>query len=343
RALERVNAREAEVKVQLRKLTPNLNAAAQLKELDQRLKAHTAQIGFPSVGKSTFLSTVTETASACASYEFTTLTCVPGVLEMHGARIQVLDLPGIIEGAASGKGRGRQVIATARTSDLILMMLSAANADVERRKLIKELSEMGIRVNQQPPDVVITPKSRGGIQITSTCQLTHIDEDDIKKIIGHEFKTHNAEVVIRQDITVDQLIDVLVGNRVYMPCLYVVNKIDTLSFEALEHFALEPRTVVTSIKDGINIEYVKEMIWRSLGLVRVYTKPRGEPPCLDAKAAMFFPKGSTVEDVCKGIHKDFVSKFKGAKVWGRSVKFQPQNAGLSHVLADNDVVQILLD
>ena len=42
-----------------------------------------------------------------ASYEFTTLTCIPGVVRYRGAKIQLLDLPGIIEGAKDGKGRGR--------------------------------------------------------------------------------------------------------------------------------------------------------------------------------------------------------------------------------------------
>lgn len=71
-------------------------------------------MGFPSVGKSTFLSKVTKTKSEVAAYSFTTLTAIPGVLEYGGAEIQVLDLPGIIEGAAEGKGRGRQVISAAK-------------------------------------------------------------------------------------------------------------------------------------------------------------------------------------------------------------------------------------
>jgi len=62
-----------------------------------------------SVGKSTLLTTLTGTHSEAASYEFTTLTCIPGIIHYNDTKIQLLDLPGIIEGASEGKGRGRQV------------------------------------------------------------------------------------------------------------------------------------------------------------------------------------------------------------------------------------------
>jgi len=64
-------------------------------------------IGFPSVGKSTLLTSITETESLVAAYEFTTLTCIPGIIHYNETKIQLLDLPGIIEGAADGRGRGR--------------------------------------------------------------------------------------------------------------------------------------------------------------------------------------------------------------------------------------------
>ena len=62
------------------------------------------------MGKSTLLTQLTGVESEAADYEFTTLTCIPGVMYHEGARIQILDLPGIIEGARDGKGRGRQVV-----------------------------------------------------------------------------------------------------------------------------------------------------------------------------------------------------------------------------------------
>lgn len=104
--------------------------------------ARVVMIGFPSVGKSTLLSKLTPTESAVAGYEFTTLTCVPGKFTYKGANIQLLDLPGIIEGASQGKGRGRQVIAVARTADVVLMMLDATKSAQQRYKKKKRLESV---------------------------------------------------------------------------------------------------------------------------------------------------------------------------------------------------------
>ena len=56
-----------------------------------------------------------------------------------GAKIQLLDLPGIIEGAKDGKGRGKRVIGTARTCSLILVVLDASKPVTHKKLLEKEL------------------------------------------------------------------------------------------------------------------------------------------------------------------------------------------------------------
>ena len=91
-----------------------------------------------------------------AAYEFTTLDVVPGVMDYKGARIQVLDLPGIIQGASSGRGLGKRVLAVARNADLVLFIIDVFNPEA-RTLLEKELRSTGIRVDAEPPNVVIEP------------------------------------------------------------------------------------------------------------------------------------------------------------------------------------------
>ncbi|PSN48321.1 Developmentally-regulated GTP-binding protein 2 [Blattella germanica] len=276
--------------------------------------ARVALIGFPSVGKSTLLSTLTATESEAASYEFTTLTCIPGVIEYKGANIQLLDLPGIIEGASQGKGRGRQVIAVARTADLVLMMLDATKQDVQRGLLEKELESVGIRLNKRKPNIYF-------------------------KMILHEYKIFNAEVLFREDCSADELIDVISANRVYLPCVYVYNKIDQISIEEVDRIARQPNSVVVSCNMKLNLDYLLEQLWEYLSLIRVYTKKPGQPPDFDD--GLILRRGVTVEHVCHAIHRTLAAAFKYALVWGTSTKYSPQRVGLHHVMNDEDVIQVV--
>lgn len=293
-----------------------------------------------STGKSTFLSAVTDTVSEAANYEFTTLTTVPGILHHKGATIQLLDLPGIIEGAAQGKGRGRQVIAVARSADLILLMLDATKSDVQRPLLEKELESVGIRLNKKPPDVYFKPKKSGGIAFTATVPLTHVTEK-LAYMILKEYKVHNADLLIREDVTVDELIDVIDGNRQYINCLYVFSKADAVSIEEVDRLAREPNSVVMSCYLKLNLDYVIEKIWEHLALARIYTKKQGEAP--DFTEPVILRGGSKVGDACRAVHRSLAdsNNFRYALCWGKSTKHDPQRVALTHELMDEDVLQIV--
>uniref|UniRef100_A0A8C0BMF8 Developmentally-regulated GTP-binding protein 1 n=1 Tax=Buteo japonicus TaxID=224669 RepID=A0A8C0BMF8_9AVES len=296
-------------------------------------------VGFPSVGKSTLLSNLAGVYSEVAAYEFTTLTTVPGVIRYKGAKIQLLDLPGIIEGAKDGKGRGRQVIAVARTCNLILIVLDVLKPLGHKKIIENELEGFGIRLNSKPPNIGFKKKDKGGINLTATCPQSELDTETVKSILA-EYKIHNADVTLRSDATADDLIDVVEGNRVYIPCIYVLNKIDQISIEELDIIYKVPHCVPISAHHRWNFDDLLEKIWDYLKLVRIYTKPKGQLPDYTSPVVLPYCK-TTVEDFCMKIHKNLIKDFKYALVWGSSVKHNPQKVGKDHTLEDEDVIQIV--
>ena len=84
------------------------------------------------------------------------------------------------------------------------------------------------------------------------------------------------------------------------------------------------------------INEIKNIIWSKLGLIRVYTKSSGTV----AKKPIIMKKDSTVKDAAERVHKDFVKKFKYAKIWSLSGKFPGQQVGLDYLLKDKDVIEL---
>jgi small GTP-binding protein len=296
-------------------------------------------VGLPSVGKSTLLNRLTNAKSRVGSYNFTTLTAVPGLLSHQGARIQILDMPGIIEGAAKGKGLGKRVLSVARNADLVLLILDVFQPQ-HLLILKKELSDIGIKLDQNPPDVVIERTTTGGVSVNMQVK-TRITESLVKEI-SRINGIHNARITIREpDLTDEQFIDVLTGNRVYIHSLVVLNKIDLVNqgFVREIQSKIGDRFIPISADANINIDALKDTIYEKLDFIRIYMRPKGGET--DYKEPMIMRRGCTIQDVCNKIHRSMVRDFRFSYIWGKSAKFGGQKVGLDHALIDEDVLTIV--
>ena len=296
-------------------------------------------IGLPSVGKSTLLNKMTEAKSTVGAFQFTTLTVVPGMMEYRGAKIQVLDLPGIIKGASTGKGLGKRILSVARTADLVLLVLDVFQPYHED-VLVNELGNIGIRLNQLPPNITIEKAGMGGIAIAQQVKLTKITEKHLKDIL-HLYGIVSARVVIREDLTSEQLSDHIAGNISYSKSLTILNKIDLVDKEFLKNLKTKIKSDVieVSANSDINIELLKEKIYEKLKFIRIYMRPKGGET--DFKEPLIAREGDTVEDICNKLHRRMRREFRYGLVWGKSVKFGGQRVGLNHILQDEDVLTII--
>ncbi len=295
-------------------------------------------LGFPSTGKSTLLNRLTDAKSEVAAYAFTTLTVIPGMMEYKQADIQILDVPGIVSGAASGRGRGKEVLAVIRNADLVLIVVDVLHPE-QYPAILREVWESGIRINKTKPEVYIKKTSKGGIQIGKTVPL-EVNDETLARIL-QEFKINNAEVLIRSPVDVDDFIDCIEGNKKYLPAIVCLNKVDLVSAEQISRIKKEINAdIAVSAEQNLNLSLLKELIFQKLDFMRLYLKePKKEA---DMGEPLIITRRSTIGDVCNKLHRDFAQKFKFARVWGKSAKFPGQRLMLPHVLEDGDILEIHL-
>jgi len=265
-------------------------------------------IGPPSAGKSTLINKLTNAESKVAPYAFTTVTVVPGMLKYNEAYIQILDIPGLIEGAKEGKGRGREVLSVARGADLLIIM-----TDTDRIHLIpamvKELEGSGIRINQEIPNVLIEKTTQGGLDIQSNIKQD-LDKDTVKEI-AREYGIKNGYVVLKEKMNLDRLFDAFSENRVYVPALFVVNKSD-FPHKKSEYIEI-------SAAKSIGIQQLIDKIWGALRFITVHL--------LDGPIVM--KEGDTMKDIANKIGPAFAESKKTVKIWGPSAKFPGQEVSFS--------------
>lgn len=287
-------------------------------------------VGLPSVGKSTLLNAVTNAESRVGNYDFTTLGVVPGMMEYKGVRIQILDLPGIVEGASKNKGFGKKVLSVIRASDLVVLM-----TDIQRIEWLKqvenELYRSGMRLNTQKSKISIHRTHKGAIQVIDPYQSFEKETViDIAKEMGFD----NAIIQIGEKIEgIEKLIDALSKSIKYMPSVEVITKIDMAKNFNPKIVGKKDNVVLMCADKGIGLDDFKEKIWKGLGLVRVYLK-RERNLEADKIQPLILKSNSTLDDVLKRISNQMRDDVNKAYIWGKNARFPGQEVSFKFQVFD---------
>ena len=297
--------------------------------------------GLPNVGKSSLLNVLADIDVDVADYPFTTVEPIPGMMKHKDVQIQLVEVPGLIEGAALGKGMGTQLLSVIRNADAIAIVVDLSQDPVKQMEIIlKEFERAGIKINKRKPKVEIKRMPMGGIVINGA-HLIQGDTSEVMKMLREE-GIHSAEITVKEPVTLEDFSDALDESLVWRKAIIIANKGDAPgskeNYERLvKGYGDRFKIVPVSAKKRANIENLKEELYDLAGIIRVFTKSPGEEP---AYPPIALKKGSTVLNVAERIHKDFAKNFKYARVWGKSAKFPGQRVGPDHMLEDGDIVEI---
>lgn len=287
-------------------------------------------VGLPNSGKSTLLKALTGVNVEIAAHEFTTTKPEIGTMVFKGTRVQLVEVPAIIEGSAEGKANGTQFLSIIRNADAVVLVLDAEKAEAEFRTIISELAKAKIRLNEKKPEIKIEQSEYRGISVAGK-QFLKMPFDKLEQLLK-SLGYHNASVVLNEEIkSAGKILQALDEGIVYKRAIAIINKkketCGMATIPGFECLAFEKE----------KIEELKQKIFGLLEKVIVYTKKPGQPA--DLNEPLVLKKGTTVEDVAGILHKDFAKNLKYVKVWGSS-KFAGQRVSKNYKLQDFDTIEI---
>lgn len=303
-------------------------------------------LGQTKVGRSSLLASTTNAKVEISEHPFTTVEPVPGMLHFEDLQFQIVEAPAIVEGASEGKAWGQQTMALARNADGLILMVDLVTNPLEQFSLmLTELSNARILVKKPSARVEIERKHMGfGLRVLVVGSLVNCTLNDVELLL-QSYRLSNAVVKIHGNATLDDVEDSIFESVVFRPSILVANKFDVRGagekLEGLQAVSGDRfRVVPVSCKTGFGLRRLGPELFRSLEIIRVYTKePRRKKP---SPTPFVLRRDSTVADLAKNIHSDFYRRFSHARVWSKRLSFSPQKVGLSFGLGDKDVVEMHL-
>jgi ribosome-interacting GTPase 1 len=299
--------------------------------------AQVVLIGMTKSGKSSLLKILTKAKVEISDYPFATKKPAVGMLPYEDISFQLVEVPPIIdEGEIIG---GAQALSLIRNSDGILMVLNGEDDIFKQFEIIKKTLERAGILIHKPNGYVQIEKRRAGVGIQVIGKVLNATFEDIKKLLL-SYKISSAVVRCFGEVTIDDVENAIFENTIYKPSIIIINKIDNAKvfIEDIKKVITDIPIIYTSCKNLTGIDSIGETIFKTLEIIRVYTKkPLEKEPF---KKPFIGRKGITILDLAKSIHSEFYKKFLYARIWGPSAKYPGEKVGLSHILEDGDIVEI---
>src|SRR5207245_9072265 len=179
------------------------------------------------------------------------------------------DVPRINKGASTGQGLRKRVLAVAKSADLVLIILDVFQP-YHDGVIRTELQNIGIRLDQKPPNIVVEKTSDGGLSVNQQVPLTKMSINLLKDIL-RVYGINNGRIMIREDIDSEQLVDFVSGNKFYVESLTLMNKIDLVNQGFLNELQskIKSKIIPISADSDININALREEIYEKLNLIRI--------------------------------------------------------------------------
>jgi small GTP-binding protein len=306
--------------------------------------AQIALIGLTNVGKSSLLANITNAKVEVSPTPYTTREPVPGMLAYEDVQFQIIEAPALMEGSADGKSWGLQTLALARNADGIILMVDLSQNPVEQlSQIFGEMEKARILVSKPRARVEFERKFMGaGLRIILFGKLLDSTFSDVEELL-RSYRVTDAVVKIYGEATLDEVEDAIFENKTYKPSIIVANKKDLEGAEAnlklLEaYIGAQLPIIAVSCKTRQGLERLGEALFKTLEVIRVYTKEPNEKEF--SKRPFVLKKGATTYDLAKSIHSDFSQKFSYARVWAKRLVFSPQKVGSTFLLEDGDIVEL---
>jgi small GTP-binding protein len=308
--------------------------------------AQMAIIGLTKSGKSSLLRAVTNAKVEVSANPYTTREPVPGIMNYQDIQFQMIEAPALMEGSADGRAWGLQTLGIARNADGLILVVDLSQNAVDQLSVITdELEKARIIISKPRARVEVERKLMGaGLRIIVTGRLVDCSFKDVENLLKNYHVT-DAFVRISGEATLDEVEDAVFESTVYKPTVIVANKIDLRgaqgNLKLLKTYVQgKVPTIAVSCENRAGLEKLGETLFRTLDIIRVYTKEPSEREY--SKKPFILKRDSTIHDLAKNIHSDFKENFGFARVWAKRLVFSPQKVGPSFALQDGDIVEIHL-